>query len=248
MTTYSDLNGKVVLVTGGATGIGEAMVRAFSEQGSRVFFCDIQDREGRRLASEAGGNVVFTRIDLLQEKQIARWIAEVRKRAPQIDVLVNNAAADPRIALRETTVEDWDRLFGRNLRAFFLTCREASPLMPAGGSIINFSSLTVHIAPPNMTAYVATKAGIQGFTRSLARELGPRRVRVNTLSPGWIMTARQRCEFVTPAVKRLIKRSQCVPDLIAPEEIAQVALFLASDASRAITGQEILADRGWAHS
>ncbi len=248
MTTYSDLDGKVVLVTGGATGIGEAMVRAFSEQGSRVFFCDIQDREGRRLASEAGGNVLFSRIDLLQEKQIARWIAEVRKRTPQIDVLINNAAADPRIPLQKTTVEDWDRLFGRNLRAFFLTCREASSLMPAGGSIINFSSLTFHIAPPNMTAYVATKAGIQGFTRSLARELGPKSIRVNTLSPGWIMTARQRREFVTPAVKRLIKRSQCVPELLTPEEIAQVALFLASDASRAITGQEILADRGWAHS
>jgi D-xylose 1-dehydrogenase len=99
-----------------------------------------------------------------------------------------------------------------------------------------------------MTAYVATKGGVLGFTRSLARELGPRGIRVNTISPGWIMTERQLKQFVTPAVKRLIKRSQCVPELLQPWDMADVTLFLASDASRAITGQEILADRGWAHS
>ena len=99
-----------------------------------------------------------------------------------------------------------------------------------------------------MTAYVSTKAGIIGFTRALARELGPRRIRVNVISPGWIMTERQLKQFVTPQVKRLIRRSQCVPDLIQPREIAEIALFLASDASSALTGQEILADRGWAFS
>ena len=99
-----------------------------------------------------------------------------------------------------------------------------------------------------MTAYVSTKAGIIGFTRSLARELGPRRIRVNVISPGWIMTDRQLKQFVTPAVKRLIRSSQCIPDLIQPRDIAEVALFLASDASTALTGQEILADRGWAFS
>jgi NAD(P)-dependent dehydrogenase (short-subunit alcohol dehydrogenase family) len=99
-----------------------------------------------------------------------------------------------------------------------------------------------------MSAYVATKGGVMGFTRSLARELGARGIRVNTVSPGWIMTERQLKQFVTPAVKRLIRRSQCVPDLLRPEDIAEVVLFLASDVSRAITGQEILADRGWAHS
>ena len=99
-----------------------------------------------------------------------------------------------------------------------------------------------------MTAYVATKAGIQGFTRSLARELGPQRVRVNTISPGWIMTERQLEEHVTPSVKRMLRKEQCVPDLIQPEEVADVALFLASTASRAMTGQEILVDRGWRYS
>ena len=120
--------------------------------------------------------------------------------------------------------------------------------MPKGGSIINFSSITFHIGATPMTAYVATKGGIMGLTRSLARELGPRGIRVNTLSPGWVMTERQKSEFVTPAVRRMLRQCQCVPELIQPEEIAQVALFLASEASRVLTGQEILADRGWAYS
>jgi NAD(P)-dependent dehydrogenase (short-subunit alcohol dehydrogenase family) len=146
------------------------------------------------------------------------------------------------------SVKAWDDLFATNLRACFLTAREAAPHMTAGSSIINFSSITFHTAPAAMTAYVATKGGALAFTRSLARELGPRGIRVNTLSPGWIMTDRQLKQFVTPAVKKLIRASQCVPDLLQPEDIAEVALFLASNASRAITGQEILADRGWAHS
>lgn len=99
-----------------------------------------------------------------------------------------------------------------------------------------------------MSCYVATKGGILGFTRALAREVGPRRIRVNTLSPGWVMTERQLKQYVRPATKRLIRKSQCLPDLIQPEEIANVALFLTSNASRAITGQEILVDRGWYHS
>jgi NAD(P)-dependent dehydrogenase (short-subunit alcohol dehydrogenase family) len=152
------------------------------------------------------------------------------------------------MALASVSVKDWDDLFATNLRAYFLMARETAPHMTSGSSIINFSSITVHTGPAPMSAYVATKGGALAFTRSLARELGPRGIRVNTISPGWIMTERQLKQFVTPAVKRLIRTSQCVPDLLKPQEIADVALFLASNASRAITGQEILADRGWAHS
>jgi len=243
-----DLKGRNVLLTGGANGIGAAMVRAFHAAGARVFFCDTDVAAGGAMAGAIGDGVEFQKVDLVKEAEIRRWIGGVAGRAGRIHVLVNNAAADPRIPLAETTVKQWDQLFARNLRAFFLTCREAAPHMPAGGSIINFASITFHTGPTVMSAYVATKGGILGFTRSLARELGPRRIRVNTLSPGWIMTERQLREFVQPATKRLIKSSQCVPDLIQPEEIARVALFLAGDASTAITGQEILADRGWAYS
>jgi NAD(P)-dependent dehydrogenase (short-subunit alcohol dehydrogenase family) len=161
---------------------------------------------------------------------------------------VNNAAMDPRIPLADLSREKLENLFNVNLHAMFTTVRECAPHMRPGASIINFSSITFHIAPAQMSAYVATKAGIIGFTRSLARELGPRGIRVNTVSPGWTMTERQLREYVDAKTKKLIRRSQCIPTLLEPAEIAEVVLFLASDASRAITGQEILADRGWAHS
>ncbi|MSU61597.1 MAG: SDR family oxidoreductase [Pedosphaera sp.] len=248
MANYPELNGKITLLTGGAAGIGAAMVKRFAVEKAQVHFCDVDEKRGRQIQSECAGQVAFTRVDLLKEEQIELWIRGAVRIHGRIDCLINNAAADPRIELSKTSSEDWDRLFARNLKAYFLTSRTAAPHMGNGSAIINFSSVTVHTAPANMSAYVATKAGIQGFTRSLARELGPRGIRVNSLSPGWVMTERQMKQFVTPAVKRLIRKSQCVPDLIQPEEIAEVALFLASDSSRAITGQDILVDRGWAHS
>ena len=245
---YPDLAGKTVLITGGANGIGAAMVRRFHEQKSRVFFCDVDRSAGSGLVDELSGGVVFKAVDLREEAEVENWIAGIVPQRGPIHVLVNNAACDPRIALEKTTARQWDDLFARNLRALFFTCRSAARMIPKGGSIINFSSITFHIAPAEMTAYVATKAGILGFTRSLARELGPRGIRANAISPGWIMTDRQKLEFVTPAVKRMLKKAQCIPDFIQPDEIAKLALFLASDSSSAITGQEILADRGWQHS
>lgn len=238
-----------VVITGGANGIGEAIVRAFHAQGARVFFCDCDAAGGKRLATELGAQVEFARVDLRQEQEIVRWIERIGRATGRIDVLVNNAAIDTRREMGATTAAEWDSMFALNLRAYFLTCREILPWVPAtGGSIVNLSSITFHNGPAPMSAYVATKGGIIGFTRSLARELGPRRIRVNTVSPGWVMTERQLREYVTPATKRMIRKAQCIPELIEPEEIAEVVLFLASDASRAITGQEILVDRGWAHS
>jgi len=239
---YADLKSAAVLITGGANGIGAATVRAFHAQGAAVFFCDVDVPAGKALAKELRCH--FNRVDLRQEREICAWVRDVGN----VRVLVNNAANDPRIPLKGHTVQQWDDLFARNLRAMFLTAREAAPRMRTGASIINLASITFHIAPAQMTAYVGTKGGVLGFTRSLARELGPRGIRVNAVSPGWVMTERQLRDYVTPAVKRLIKRSQCVPDLIQPAEIANVILFLASNASVFIIGQEILADRGWAYS
>jgi D-xylose 1-dehydrogenase len=247
--SYPDLRGKTVLITGGANGIGEAIVRAFHAQGSQVRFCDTDAAAGQSLASELGERASFTRVDLTREAQIVRWVEQITKGGKPVHVLVNNAARDPRMKLADMSAKDWDDLFATNLRAYFLLAREVAPHLADGcGAVINFASITFHHGPVPMTAYVATKGGVLGFTRSLARELGPRGIRVNTISPGWIMTERQLKQFVTPAVKRLIKRSQCVPELLQPGDMADVTLFLASDASRAITGQEILADRGWAHS
>ncbi len=245
---FDDLRGKIVLLTGGANGIGAATVRSFCAQGAQVFFCDVDVAKGRRLAGDLAGQAVFSRVDLSREKEMARWVGALGKTTGRIDVLVNNAARDPRIAIESMTVRQWDDLLAINLRAFFLMSRECLRFMPRGASIVNLASITFHNAPANMSAYVATKAGILGFTRSLAREVGPRGIRVNAVSPGWTMTERQLKEYVTAATRRLIKQSQCIPEFIQPHEIANVILFLASDTSRAITGQEILADRGWEHS
>lgn len=245
MATYDELAARLVLITGGANGIGEAMVKAFHAQGAVVCFCDLDDRAGVRLAKRLGDRAEFAKVNLTREVDIKRWVARLAKRHGNIHVLINNAARDPRIALEDVTAKAWDDLFAANIRAYFLTCREASPHLAKGASIVNFSSITFYTAPVNMSAYVATKAAAIGLTRSLARELGPRRIRVNTISPGWIMTDRQLSDHVTPAVKRQIRREQCIPDLNQPDEVAAVALFLASDASRAVTGQEILVDRGW---
>lgn len=237
-----------MLLTGGANGIGAATVRAFAEQGARVYFCDRDSAAGRSLAAELPGTV-FTEVDLQRESQIVRWIKAVLKTESAIHVVVNNAAIDPRIPLAELTAEKIDSLYQINLRPFFLTVRESASSMPRGkSSIVNLSSITFHTGPKDMSAYVATKAAIIGFSRALARELGPKGIRVNTVSPGWIMTERQLREYVTAQTKKLIKSSQCVPELLQPRDIAEVILFLASDASSAIAGQEILADRGWAHS
>lgn len=248
MPTYSELSDRTVLVTGGANGIGNAIVRAFHAQGATVYFCDLDLDAGRALAAELGDSTHFSKVDLLKESEIHRWMDRIQKRSGTLDILVNNAARDPRIPFATMTCKQWDDLFAGNLRAYFLAAQRAEPYMPPGSSIINLASITFHSAPHQMSAYVATKGGVLGFTRSLARELGPKHIRVNTVSPGWVMTERQLKQFVTPAVKRLIRRSQCDPILIQPEEIASVVTFLASDGARAITGQELLVDRGWMHS
>ena len=245
---YPELAGRLVLLTGGANGIGASTVEAFHRQGAEVWFCDIDVPAGRRLAARLKKRVTFTKVDLREEEEVRAWVKAATAGRRPVDVLVNNAARDPRIPLNRMTVEDWDQLMAVNLRAHFLTCREASPRLRRGSAIVNFSSITFYNSPAEMTAYVATKAGIIGFTRSLARELGPRGIRANVVSPGWIMTERQKREFVDAKVRKLIRRSQCIPELLQPEDIADVVLFLASDASRALTGQEILADRGWEHS
>ena len=245
MAVYDELTGRLVLITGGANGIGRAMVEAFHVQEAVVCFCDLDEKAGARLAKRMGDRAEFAKVNLTSEADIKRWVARIAKRHGNIHVLINNAARDPRIALEDGTAKAWDDLFASNIRAYFLVCREASPHLVKGASVINFSSITFYTAPVNMSAYVATKAASIGLTRSLARELGPRRIRVNTILPGWIMTERQLSDHVTPAVKRQIRREQCIPDLNQPDEVADVALFLASDASRAVTGQEILVDRGW---
>jgi D-xylose 1-dehydrogenase len=165
IAAYADLRDQTIIITGGANGIGAAMVRAFHAQGARVHFCDVDEQAGAALAKELAERATFTRVDLTKENQIVRW---VRKIGAPIQTLINNAARDPRIALDKTSAKDWDDLFATNLRAYFLMARETAPHMTGGGSIINFSSITIHTAPAAMSAYIATKGGAIAFTRSLA--------------------------------------------------------------------------------
>lgn len=241
--SYQDLNDRTVLITGGANGIGAAMVRLFAAQGCDVRFCDVDAAAGSHLANTVS-RTMFAQVDLRDPGQIAGWIEST----DSIAVLVNNAALDPRIPLSDLSVEAWDDLLAINLRAHMLTVQAALPRFQSPASVINFSSVTFHLGPPDMAAYVASKGGILALTRSLARELGPRGIRVNTISPGWVMTERQQRDYVTDEVRAMLRARQCQPAFLEPEEIARVALFLASTASSALTGQELLADRGWFHA
>ena len=223
-------------------------MQAFAAQDARVFFCDIDAPAGEALAGQLGDHVIFNRVNLAIASQVVSWIQGVVEQYPAIKVLVNNAAQDTRIPLAETTMERWDKLIAVNLRAAYLCTQQAAPYMKHNNaSIINFGSVTFQLGEAGLSAYVTAKGAIVAMTRSLARELGPDHIRVNTLSPGWVMTEKQLKLYVDETVKKRILTDQCIPVLIEPEEIADVALFLASDVSRAITGQNIAVNRGWTH-
>ena len=248
MAQFSEFKSQAVVITGGANGIGAATVREFHQQGARIFFCDQDAAGGAALAQELGSTVSFREVNLSREEEIVAWVRDIKREMPAIRALVNNAARDTRIPFLETTAQQWDDLFALNVRAYFLMARECAPAMKAGSSIVNLSSVVFYNTPPNLVAYVATKGGVLGFTRCLAREIGPRGIRVNCVSPGWVFTERQIRDHLSEENIRIVHERQCVPDHIQPAEIARVILFLASDLSAAVTGQEILADRGWAHS
>lgn len=246
MPIYEDLKEATVLITGGANGIGEAMTRGFRQQGAHVYFCDIDGDRGQQLQEETGAK--FTKVDLREEKEIVDWVGGAAKERGSIEALINNAACDPRVKLEDQTVEQWDNLMATNLRPHMLTAREATPHMKAEASIVNFSSIVYELGMEPMGCYVATKAGIRGLTRSLARELGPKRIRVNSICPGWVLTPRQLEEHATEeSLNRVLNELQSIPDRIDPAAVAEVALFLASSCSNVISGQEIITDHGWVH-
>jgi len=245
--SYPDLSDRTVLVTGGATGIGAAIVEAFVAQGAVTYFADIEEPSGTALAARLGENCHCSRVDVTQAEPVKAWIDGIGAARGTVDILVNNAALDKRVKFDELTAEEWDRLVGINLRPHFLTIHSALPYLRAGSSVINLGSVTYNLGYGGLSAYVTSKGGIVGLTRALARELGPRGVRVNCLTPGWTMTERQMRDYVTPETMEFVKGVQSLPDLLQPEEIAQAALFLASRASSAITGQTLLADKGWTH-
>jgi D-xylose 1-dehydrogenase len=247
---YSDLAGKVVLVTGGASGIGEAIVRHFSRQKSTVVFFDIKVEEGNRLAQELsaeGLGAHFLNVDLTDIAALRAGISDARKTYGPINVLVNNAAHDERHATEDMTPEYWDDRVAVNLKHSFFAAQAVLPDMKAAkaGAIINFSSISWMSGQGGMAAYTASKSGMLGLTRSLARDYGPYNIRVNAVAPGWIMTERQIEKWLTPEGEQELMRRQCLKRKLVPDEIAKFVVFLASDEASACTSQHYVVDGGW---
>jgi NAD(P)-dependent dehydrogenase (short-subunit alcohol dehydrogenase family) len=242
---YPSLAGKRVLVTGGATGIGAALVEAFAPQGSRIAFLDIDEAAGRALEKRVDG-AAFLPCDLRDVGALAAAVKAANEALGGIDVLLNNAASDDRHEIDDITPEYWDERIATNLRHQFFAAQAVVPAMRAagGGVIVNFGSISWHLGLANLVVYQTAKAGIEGLTRALARELGRDNIRVTTIVPGSVQTPRQ-ARWHSPAEEEEIMAAQCLDGRIQPGDVAALALFLASDDARMCTGHEYFIDAGW---
>ena len=248
---YSSLKGKVVLVTGGASGIGEAIVEAFVLQGSRVLFLDIQDDAANSLVQRLRQPGCIPpesfHCDLTNTSELQAVMEKILSASSAIDVLVNNAGNDKRHKIEEVTSEFWDWCMQINLKQQFFMAQAVLPGMRRGkrGSIINMSSIGWVIPSTGIPVYVTAKAAIVGMTRALAHEVGRDGIRVNCVLPGAIVTEKQRKLVYTDEYKEQIMKRQALKRDIQPEEVAKLILFLASDESLAITNQSFVIDAGW---
>lgn len=247
---YSDLEGKVVLVTGGGSGIGEAIVRRFAGQKCKVGFIDIAREASEALAAElsaTGAAVHFEHADLKDIAALRAAVAKISERFGAVDILVNNAAHDERHATPEVTPEYWDDRIAVNLKHQFFAAQAVLPGMQEkrSGVIINFGSISWMIGQGGMAAYTACKSAVLGLTRSLARDYGPYNIRVNAIAPGWIMTQRQIDKWLTPEGEKELEQRQCLKRKIMPDEVARFTVFLASEEASACTNQHYVVDGGW---
>jgi NAD(P)-dependent dehydrogenase (short-subunit alcohol dehydrogenase family) len=251
ITTYPSLGNVVVLITGGASGIGAAMVESFALQGSRVAFLDLADDSASRLVNgltdRAPHRPVYLHCDLTDIAALRSSMQEAEKQLGPIRVLVNNAANDDRHGFEDVTSEYWDERMKVNLRHHFFSIQAVASGMTraGGGSIINMSSIAWIIPSTGLPVYVTAKAAIVGLTRTMSRELGGSNIRVNAISPGAIMTERQRRLWMTPDYLAEVMRGQSLKRELLPDDVARLALFLASDDSSGITGQNFVIDGGW---
>lgn len=247
---YPDLMGVTVFVSGGATGIGAAIVRAFCVQGARVAFVDLDATAAQDIVEEFGDAVRFTRSDVRDIDALQGAIADAGRELGPVRVLVNNAARDDRHTLEAVTPAYWDDNLAVNLRHHFFAAQAVAPQMSAagGGAIVNLGSVSWMRGRPQLAAYTSAKAAIFGLTRTLARELGDRNIRVNSIVPGAVDTARQRALWVSPEQDRALIEQQCLKFRVTEDDVAQAALFLASAQARAITGQSIVVDAGLAQT
>jgi NAD(P)-dependent dehydrogenase (short-subunit alcohol dehydrogenase family) len=227
------------------------MVEHFVQQGAQVAFVDLEGAAGRalaeRLATEGARAPLFLSVDLRDIPALQQAVATVGERLGPVSVLVNNAAHDERHRIEDVTVAFWEDRMQVNLRHQFFAAQAVLPMMRAagGGSIVNMGSVSWHVGQGGMPAYTTAKAGIEGLTRGLARDLGPDRIRANCIIPGWIMTQRQIARWLTPAAEQDLMQAQCLKEKVYPADVARLALWLAADDSRLCTSQTWVVDAGW---
>jgi NAD(P)-dependent dehydrogenase (short-subunit alcohol dehydrogenase family) len=249
--TYPSLRNEVVLVSGGATGIGASFVAHFAAQGARVAFLDVDGAAGARLSSSMAQlglpAPLFELCDVRDIGQLRGAVARVSGELGPVAVLVNNAANDVRADSATLTVEQWDDSIAVNLRHHFFAIQSVAPMMRSAGrgSIVNLGSISAHADFTQLAGYISSKGGIESLTRTMARELGPDGVRVNCVIPGWVMTERQKASWVTPEIEAAVERAQCLSTKLVPADVARLVLWLAADDSRSCTGQSWVVDGGW---
>ena len=241
---YPSLDGRAVLVTGGGSGIGAAIVARFADQGARVAFLDVDAEAGARTAEATGA--IFLPCDLRDIAALRAAVAEAAHAIGDITVLVNNAARDDRHALETVEPDYWDERMATNLRHQYFCAQSVVPMMrrAGGGSIVNLGSVSWMKAQGGMPAYTTAKAAVRGLTRGLARDLGPDRIRVNEVVPGWVYTERQIALWVTPEAEAASQARQCLKGRIMPDDIARMVLWLAADDSAMVTAQHFVVDGG----
>jgi len=243
---YPSLEGRVCLVTGGGSGIGASIVTRFVEQGARVAFLDIDENASRALVKQTGSKPLFIPCDLRDIEALRRAVDEVSRQLGPIRVLVNNAARDDRHKWDEVTPEYWDQCLQVNLRHQFFAAQAVVPQMEkaGGGSIINFGSVSWMRSLPGMVGYTTAKAAINGLTRTLAQEFGPKSIRVNCVVPGAITTERQQRLWRNPELEKAILDAQALKIQLTPEHVTPMVLFLAADDSAGCTGQNFIVNAG----
>ena len=246
---YPSLKGRKVIVSGGASGIGEGIVEGFARQGAAVAFVDLMDEPGQALVerlADAAIPPLFTRCDVTDIDAYPAVVTQLIDQLGGCDVLVNNAASDDRHTIGEVTSDYWDERMAVNLKHQFFAAQAVAPAMrtAGGGSIVNLGSISWHLSLPDLTIYQTAKAAIEGLTRSLARELGRDNIRVNAVIPGNVQTPRQM-KWYTPEGEAEIVAAQCLDGRIQPADIAAMVMFLASDDARFCTAHNYWVDGGW---
>ncbi len=243
---YPSLKDKNVVISGGASGIGAEIVRAFAAQGANVGFLDLDTDNGLKLANELGDKVTFAQCDLRDIEDLRNALKQLERVMGTPTILVNNAARDDRHDWQDVTPEYFDERVSTNLRHHFFAIQALAPGMieQGGGSIINMGSNSWWEAGGGFPAYATSKAAVHGLTRTMARDLGEHRIRVNTVVPGWIMTERQKELWAAPeAIAKHLDR-QCLPDLIDPVYVARMVVFLASDDAAMCTANNYMVEAG----